>query len=199
MMQCVTYRDDLEAAQARIRELEEKVRDLETREAPPAAPPVPPAPHPPRRSAASRARAKRETSKAAIGVPLVVLGLVAFIAFGSPTCARGCAAIDGEGEVAMAALRACPGARDVLGEDIAWSPIGCGNCSSKSGGDPINSGCHSSTRYTVPVSGAKSRGSYVFGSSTSTSGARRQSTGVVTTSTHTIMIGGDGKCTVTAR
>jgi len=181
----VAYRDELEAAQARIAELEGKVADLEGKNPPPPAPP----PRRPRRPRSSGDASR----KAAVGVPLFVIGLALVIAFGSPLCARACATVDGEAEEAMASLRACPAARDVLGDDIGWSSVGCANCSSKSGGDPTTTGCHSSTRYSLPVSGTKSRGTYSFGSSTR-AGKRDRSTGVVSTSTHTITLSSNGSC-----
>jgi len=181
----MAYRDELEAARARIAELETKVAELESAKAPEPSPPPPP----------RRTRSKGDgTRKAAVGVPLTVLGLVGVIAFGSPTCARGCATVSGEGDEAIAALRACPAARDVLGDDIGWSAVGCGNCKSRSGGDPTTTGCQSSSYYSIPVSGTKSRGTYSFGSSTR-GGTRRRSSGFVTTSTHTITVEPDGRCT----
>lgn len=184
----MAYRDELEAAQARIAELEGKVADLEGKNRPP-----PPAPR--RRRPRTPGSGSR---KAAIGVPLFVVGLALFIAFGSPLCARACATADGEADEAMAALRACAAAREVLGDDIGWSPVGCANCSSKSGGDPTTTGCHSSTRYSLPVSGTKSRGTYSFGSSTR-AGNRQRSMGVVSTSTHTITLNASGGCDANRR
>jgi len=60
----------------------------------------------------------------------------------------------------MAALRACPRAQQLLGDDIGWGMVGCANCEGQGGGDPFNGGCHSSSDWYMPVSGSRGRGSY---------------------------------------
>lgn len=151
------YRDDLEAAQNRIRDLEDKVRDLSGGGAP--APPAAPTP-PPREP---RARRHRKGSAAAgCGGLGGLLFFIFAIIMGGP---RACIACNGDvTDPALAALNNCPPAKEALGDDIGWSMIGCSNYKSRSGGDPLNQGCHSSASYNSPVSGTKARGTYYFSS-----------------------------------
>lgn len=145
----MTYRDDLEAAQRRIAELEGRVREMEgDKEAPP---PVDPLPEPPRRGWAGATL---------LGVPIGIVLLAGSCALGQPLCGRACGSMSGGTEPAMAALRSCPAAREALGDDVGWGVYGCANCESEGGGDPMNGGCHSSSDWQMPVSGNRGRGTY---------------------------------------
>lgn len=142
------YRDDLEAAQHRIHDLEQQVRELKGE----ASPPPEPRPEPPRKGRGA----------VIFGVPVALLLVVGACVAGCPMLTRACGTIGGETDAAMAALRQCKRAREVLGDDVGWGNVGCSNCESEGGGDPLNGGCHSSATWQMPVSGSRGRGSYVF-------------------------------------
>jgi hypothetical protein len=144
------YRDELEAAQNRIAELEDRVREAEEAKAQPTPPPPD---HPSQPS-------KRRRTTTFLGVPIGIALIAGSCAFGEPLCGRACGAASGETEPAMRALRACPKAREALGDDVGWGAYGCANCQGEGGGDPLNGGCHSTSDWQMPVSGARGRGSY---------------------------------------
>lgn len=143
------YRDELGAAQHRIQDLEQQVRELKGEDAPPPEPPQSPPP-------------KRGRGCAIFGVPLALILVVGACVAGCPLMVRGCGAMGGETEDAMAALKRCDYAREALGNDVGWGAVGCANCEGEGGGDPLNGGCHSNATWQMPVSGSKGRGSYTF-------------------------------------
>jgi hypothetical protein len=149
------HRDDLGAAHDRIRELEERVRELEGGPVPPPEPPPGLEPPPGTRS-----------RRGLLGIPFGVAFIAAGVVFGPAACGRGCAAMSPEEtEPAMAALRKCPAAQELLGDGIDWAWVGCANYESESGGDPTSGGCHGNASWQMPVRGSKARGSYEFSSS----------------------------------
>jgi hypothetical protein len=105
---------------------------------------------------------KGRSGYAIFGVPLGLIVVVGMCVAGCPMMTRGCGAIGGETDEAMAALQRCERAKHSLGEDLHWGVVGCSNCEGESGGDPINAGCHSNSSWQMPVSGAAGRGSYDF-------------------------------------
>jgi hypothetical protein len=135
----------------------------------PVAQPAPPPPYQPH-AAANRAPpapinlptiSHADATKAAKGaagcaIPSVVVGIALMFVFVSPkTCAT--IMISGETESAMAAVRKCPRAMELLGSDPSPSWVGCANGQSESGCD---SGQGS---WSMPVSGSKARGSLQIG------------------------------------
>ncbi len=157
----MAYRDELEAAQRRIQDLESQVHDLKHPNPPDRAPPRRtdgPGPGPETEAAASKG-----AGCVLFGIPVGLLLVVGFFVAGFPLIARACGASGGETDAALGALRRCSAAREQLGEDVDWAAVGCANCESESGGDPINGGCHSNSSWQMPVSGSRGRGSYQFG------------------------------------
>ena len=148
----MSYRDDLEAAQQRIAELESRVQELQGTK--------PPAPGPPPTELSPRATAKVGGGRTLLGIPIGVVFLAGSCAFAQPLCGRACGSMTDATEPALTALRACAKARAALGEDVSWGAYGCANCEGGSGGDPLNGGCHSSSDWQMPVSGSRGRGSY---------------------------------------
>jgi hypothetical protein len=173
----MTYRDDLEAAHARVRSLELRVSELEHELAAargaatgPRAPPEAdsgaraepdaatgsPDGWPPPSSRAGKPRRRRSSGRGGLGLavgPLAksVLGLVALIALfgaGFPACVRGCGSCAGYQDAAMLHLESCPRARELLGEGIHVRPFGWA--------------CDLNEHLTLPVAGAKASGSYDF-------------------------------------
>lgn len=143
------YRDDLEAAQHRIAELEDRLREAEDKGEPTPPPSEPPLPTPaPRRRLSI------------LGLPIGIVLVAGSCAVGEPLLGRACGAASGSTEPAMKALRACPKAIEALGPDVDWGMYGCANCEGQGGGDPLNGGCHSSSDWTMPVSGQRGRGTY---------------------------------------
>jgi hypothetical protein len=167
----VGYRNDLEAAQNRIHDLEQQVRDLKGE----GQPPPPPEP--------DQVPKARSGSIAIFGVPLAIILVVGFCVAGCPMMVRGCGAVSGETEPALAALQRCQHARTLLGDDVGWGMVGCSNCESEGGGDPINGGCHSNATWQMPVSGSKGHGSYTFHFSTPPGGKQKFTGGNVAVST----------------
>src|SRR5262245_42080240 len=142
------YRDDLEAAQQRIRDLENQVADLKDQPPPHAAPPV--------ASAAANPVKKVKKAKGGAGPAFLGLGtLVVIIIVSISSCTRACVACNSDvTDPALAAVNKCAAVRAELGDDIGWSMVGCSNYKGRSGGDPLNGGCHSSSSYSVPISGS---------------------------------------------
>lgn len=151
----MTYRDDLEAAQHRIAELERQLEELKGTKAPPVVNPplVEESPSLPKRSFGGRTIA---------GFPVVIALIAGSCAVGQPLCGRACGAMTDSTEPAMKALRACSRAQQELGDDIHWGMVGCANCEGEGGGDPFNGGCHSSSDWQMPVSGSRGHGSYTW-------------------------------------
>jgi hypothetical protein len=180
------YRDDLEAAQQRIKDLENQVADLKEKNAPPPTTPIgaPPA------KKVTKEKAKPGCIFGGIG------GFALFVFVLVTSCTRACVACDSEvTDPALAALNKCPAVKEVLGEDIGWSMIGCSNYRGRSGGDPVNSGCHSSASYSMPVSGTKARGTYNFSSSAPPGQSNRFMGGSVwLPNGKYVSISADGKC-----
>jgi hypothetical protein len=174
------YRDDLEAAQQRIHELENRVQELEEKKKPPEVP------------AATRAKGK---APPAVGCAFGGMGLVAFIVGLTVFGAHGCLACNSDvTDPALEALKRCPAAREMLGDDIGWSFVGCHTYKSGTGGDPFNGGCSSSQSYRVPVSGSKGRGSYVFSASQPAGKDNAFQSGVLFMNGKTVMVPADGPC-----
>lgn len=177
----MSYRDDLQAAQERIRKLEDEMRELKS---PPKAEATP--------------AAKTQGSAGGCWVLFVGLFLLVLVFGGSVTCGlQGCLRTDSQAEVALDALRKCPRARELLGEDIGWSAVGCTNYKSKSGGDPLNGGCSGHAGWTAPVSGSKGRGSYVFSSSKPAGGKLSFTNGTLSVRGEYVIVQPDGTCTST--
>ena len=176
----MSYRDDLEAAQARIKELENRVKDLSEK---------PTETEPTKR--------KQTNTKSSVGYAFGGLsGLVVFILLIVLGGTRACVACNSDTtDPALAALQKCPLARDLLGDDISWSVMGCANYRSRSGGDPINQGCHSSQSYDVPVSGTRGRGSFRFSTSSTPNAPARFRGGSLYAPGQYITIATDGTCT----
>src|SRR5262245_49844666 len=132
------YKGDLEAAQNRIKALENQVAELKNEQ--------------PGAGAASSdpqaAMPVKKVTKPKGGAKGGLLGFGAFIliiVLSFSTCTRACVACNSEvTDPALAGVRNCAKARAELGDDIGWSMIGCSNYKGRSGGDPINQGCHSS-------------------------------------------------------
>lgn len=154
----VGYRDDLEAAQRRIAELEDRVGELQGTKRPPMA-------NPPPSELAPRLPTTSWSGKTILGIPVAVVFLAGSCAVAQPLCGRACGAMTDETAPAMTALRACAKARAALGDDVGWGAYGCANCEGGSGGDPLNGGCHSSSDWQMPVSGSRGHGSYTWSSS----------------------------------
>jgi len=178
----MSYRDELEAAQQRIADLENQVEELKE--------PAPvaaaegmharrtPGPEPEGAAMAGPPSPKR-SGCALFGVPAGLLLVVGACVAGCPLAARGWGAVGGETDAALAALERCPSAREELGSDLGWAAVGCANCESESGGDPLNGGCHGSASWQMPVSGSRGSGSYNFHFSTPPGGKQQFSGGTV--------------------
>ena len=186
----MSYRDELEAAQQRIADLENQVMEL--KEPVPVPPPVPvpvaaaggmPARRrdgpDPEGAVLAGPPSPRRLGCALFGVPIGLLLVVGACVAGCPLAARGCGAVGGETDEALAALKRCPSAREELGSDLGWAAVGCANCESESGGDPLNGGCHGSASWQMPVSGSRGSGSYNFRFSTPPGGKQQFSGGSV--------------------
>ncbi len=181
------YKDDLEAAQERIRALENQVAELKGEHAQAVAAPPNVAEAPP----VKKVTKANKTGCALSGVTVVVL---IFLLVSCST--RACIACDSEvTDPALAAVNKCDAVRAELGDDIGWSMMGCSNYRSRSGGDPLNGGCHSSASYSVPISGSKGRGTYSFSSSSPPGKPNKFNGGWVwVPSGKNISINADGTC-----
>lgn len=179
------HRNDLEAAHARIRKLEEELADLKGEKKPPPTPvtkPVAPA------------------GKPGCAVFALLVGLFGLLSVGGVTCgSQGCLRMSDEGAVALAALKKCERARELLGEDIDYSVVGCTNYKSRGGGDPLNGGCTGSSSWTTPVAGSKGRGSYVFSSVKPPGGDYEFTGGTLYVDGEVVMVRADGECDAVKR
>ncbi len=185
----MSYRDDLEASQEKVRRLEQEIRELKGDV------PAPRTDGPSDPDASLPSAKKKSGNLGCLGIPIGLFVIVGACVVGSPILARGCGSMSGETEEPLQRLRACEAAKDALGADVGWANVGCANCESESGGDPVNSGCHSSSSWSLPVSGAKGRGSYTYSYDQPAGKPKRFTGGNVTLSSggH-ISIAADGPC-----
>jgi hypothetical protein len=187
------YRDDLEAAQQRIQELQNRVEELEQQKNDKDKPSTS-EPSEKEKGTATKGSGGspgRAAGCAVGGLSGLVLFIVGITVFGTHACV---ACNSGVTDPALEALRKCPAAREILGDDIGWSVVGCTNYRSGSGGDPINQGCHSSQSFQVPVSGTKGRGSYRFSASQPAGKDNRFTGGSLYVPGQYVSISSDGTC-----
>jgi hypothetical protein len=94
---------------------------------------------------------KARSSSVSLGFGSLLGLLVLFLCISPKTC--GSTILSDESSATVAALEKCPRAKQLLGEGIAVSWVGCATGESKSGCDT------GSGSWSIPVSGSKARGS----------------------------------------
>jgi hypothetical protein len=84
------------------------------------------------------------------------VGIALLLSTGGPffsTCSGGCGGYEG---LVMDTLRVCPKARELLGDDVRESYVGCACGQMETGGGTGNAS------WSVPVSGSRGRGTYEY-------------------------------------